>query len=117
MDWVTYQQPARDAFPDGGGLSPSWVGGPAVQQGPREAVQPPPLEVFKNLTKSRVTWSGLLAHPVLSTGWIGWTPVLPSNLNCLTIQTTEYEKGGGSGGRGSGKKEELIKIYCSKIQW
>lgn len=92
MDLVTYQQPAGGTFPTGGALSPSLVGGSAGQQGPREAVQPPPLEVFKNLTKPRVTWSGLLADPVLSTGWIGWTPTLPSSLDCLTNQTMEYEK-------------------------
>lgn len=93
MDLVTYQQPAGGTFPIGGALSPSWVGGPAGQQGPREAVQPPPLEVFKNLTKPRFTCSGLLADPVLSTGWIGWTPILLSSLNCVTIQTIKYKMG------------------------
>lgn len=88
---------------------PGW----GVQQGHREAVQPPPPQVVKNLTKPTVTCSGLPAEPVLSTGWRGWTPMLLSKLNCLTSQTIEYKKeeevvGGG--------KLELIKIYFSKIQ-
>lgn len=66
------------------GLShPGWE----VQQGHREALQPPPSQVVKNLTKPTVTCSGLLAEPVLSTGWRGWTPMLLSNLNCLISQT------------------------------